>query len=355
VEGPTEITPSNTNAVNNGGTGKDVNNPNAAFVLPYSTDLVEVSRVTSSGQRIKLQVEVNSDYKFLTICDPQTSLADLKAQLEIEYAELYPTELPIVIVRLQDSRRNDMPLRFKIGDLLRDKDKVYVVIKPVINEEEGADGTPTPRQRGRKRKNAEKDIKMDTPNKKPSLSSLSPSPLQQLSQHHSPSQPSTPTQIQHLQQQHLHQQMPQIPYSPSAKVPLPSQNSERIVCNPYCALIETRDTVPCTHCGELRPYVVPDSEKTDRNQCSKWCVTGSTRKLKAAGLEFCSICVARHRAGKYDLRKAHQCLSCHRPWLHLDEYQYCRTCRKSAMGTVSLLFLFFSSFLSLFLQYKRHA
>src|SRR5271163_2807265 len=34
----------------------------------------------------------------------------------------------------------------------------------------------------------------------------------------------------------------------------------------------------------------------------KRCVTGSTRKLKAAGLEFCSICLARHRAGKYDLR-----------------------------------------------------
>lgn len=77
MEGPpTEITPSNTtNNVSNNGTGKDVHNPNAAFVLPYNTDLVEVSRPTSSGQRIKLQVEVNSDYKFLTICDPVTAIS----------------------------------------------------------------------------------------------------------------------------------------------------------------------------------------------------------------------------------------------------------------------------------------
>eukprot|EP00026_Physarum_polycephalum_P006459 Phypoly_transcript_06502.p1 GENE.Phypoly_transcript_06502~~Phypoly_transcript_06502.p1 ORF type:complete len:466 (+),score=87.53 Phypoly_transcript_06502:2-1399(+) len=342
VEGPTEITPNNstggTNVNNNGGSTKDVNN----FVhLPFNPDLVDVHRVSSSGQRIKLQVEVNSDYKFLTICDPASSLADLKTQLELEYAELYPTELPIVIVRLQDSRRNDMPQRFKVGDLLRDKDKIYIVMKPIISEDDSAEAnTPAPRQRGRKRKNMDKDIKQDTPNKKLSLSSLSPTQLAQLPHHqqHSPSQPPTPThQIHQLHQQQLQQGGSSmgalISYSPGAKVPLPSQNAERVMCNPYCALIETRDNVPCTHCGELRPYVVPDSEKTDRNQCSKWCVTGSTRKLKAAGLEFCSICLARHRAGKYDLRKSHQCQMCHRPWLHLDEYLLCRTCRKSTMGS----------------------
>jgi hypothetical protein len=77
VEGPTEITPNNSstggNNVNNGVAGsKDVNN----FVhLPFNPELVDVHRVSSSGQRIKLQVEVNSDYKFLTICDPASSIS----------------------------------------------------------------------------------------------------------------------------------------------------------------------------------------------------------------------------------------------------------------------------------------
>lgn len=96
---PSEIAPSNSTAANNvnnnGGTSKDVNH-SGAFVLPYNPDLVEPNRVPSSGQRIKLQVEVNSDYKFLTICDPASTISLLFAPyfLAREYKVSSPHLLP---------------------------------------------------------------------------------------------------------------------------------------------------------------------------------------------------------------------------------------------------------------------
>jgi hypothetical protein len=88
VSPPTEITPSTStngnNGANNGGSNKDGNNP-GAYVLPFPSELIEVNRVPSSGQRIKLQVEVkvlgradeSTDYKFLTICDPASSISSV--------------------------------------------------------------------------------------------------------------------------------------------------------------------------------------------------------------------------------------------------------------------------------------
>lgn len=102
---PSEIAPSNSTAANNvnnnGGTSKDVNH-SGAFVLPYNPDLVEPNRVPSSGQRIKLQVEVNSDYKFLTICDPASTISLLFAPyfLAREYKVSSPHLLPLSMLAL---------------------------------------------------------------------------------------------------------------------------------------------------------------------------------------------------------------------------------------------------------------
>lgn len=135
---------------------------------------------------------------------------------------------------------------------------------------------------------------------------------------------------------------------------------DRVICTPYCQVAETRDKCTiCPKCGELRPYIIPESEKGEKAHCSRWyvalphfccrlfigrCVSSGGRKTRASGYEYCSICIARHRAGKYPLSTFlylvlhlvnfcleggnHQCAGCHRPWLQIDEADLCRTCRK---------------------------
>lgn len=81
---------------------------------------------------LRLQVIVTEETRFLTIADPATPITGLKQNIEKEYGELYPAEEPITILRLQDSFHNDMPTRFNIGELLKDMDKIYTVLKPAI-------------------------------------------------------------------------------------------------------------------------------------------------------------------------------------------------------------------------------
>eukprot|EP00727_Mastigamoeba_balamuthi_P014509 m51a1_g9683 hypothetical protein (448) ;mRNA; r:1300897-1302889 len=103
-------------------------------------------------------------------------------------------------------------------------------------------------------------------------------------------------------------------------------------CNPYCipmAAEGQRDAV-CPYCGEMRPYPVPVVPGDDPTLCSRQCVSGEVRKSKCAGYDLCSICIARHRNGKYSLDQPHQCMTCHRPWLRLNEEGICRTCKKAA-------------------------
>lgn len=76
VNNHTEITPPNTTVSNGNNNASKDGVPTGGYVIPYTGELVEAHRVpTSSGQRIKLQAEVNTDYKFLTICDPASPIS----------------------------------------------------------------------------------------------------------------------------------------------------------------------------------------------------------------------------------------------------------------------------------------
>jgi len=291
---------------------------------------------------LRLQVIVTEETRFLTIADPATPITGLKQTIEKEYGELYPAEEPITVLRLQDSFHNDMPLRFNIGELLKDMDKIYTVLKPVIVADTGAIVSVTPvavpKRRGRKRKNPEQPKESPKVAKTQSNGILPTPYVSSTPQLHSNSQPGqfTPSS--------LATKVPSVTIIPSMPVYTPTPGTpsasrldkesprevERMICTPYCQVAESRDKCTiCEKCGELRPYSIPDSEKGEKAHCSRWCVSSGGRKTRGSGQEYCSICVARHRAGKYPLKGgSHQCAGCHRPWLQIDEADLCRTCRK---------------------------
>lgn len=65
------------------------------------------------------------------------------------------------------------------------------------------------------------------------------------------------------------------------------------------------------------------------SECTEHCLAGGVRKPRSQGLDFCSICLGRHRKGKYMRGHQHQCNMCHRPWLMLSSEGLCRSCHLS--------------------------
>lgn len=89
VSGATEIVPTTSNGAN------AVSSKDAGYqVIPYGGELVDPHRVgASSGQRIKLQAEVNSDYKFLTICDPASLISFFCALIHLLFISIINKEV----------------------------------------------------------------------------------------------------------------------------------------------------------------------------------------------------------------------------------------------------------------------
>lgn len=94
-------------------------------------------------------------------------------------------------------------------------------------------------------------------------------------------------------------------------------------CQPYCMpLAEVGDNRSiCPVCNEIKAYCAAEGV-----HCTPYCKSGDTQKSKSNGLQFCSVCMSRYRAGKYLRGAVHQCSQCHRPWLRLNINGVCRTC-----------------------------
>jgi hypothetical protein len=80
---------------------------------------------------IRLQIDAGEPFRFLIVTDPRKQIGDLIRQIEEDFSDLYERHFKarLQVSRLQDSHNNDMPNRLCCGDLLKDMDKVYVLIK----------------------------------------------------------------------------------------------------------------------------------------------------------------------------------------------------------------------------------
>ena len=63
-----------------------------------------------------------------------TTIGELVRQVEDDFADLYGKHFKasLQVLRLQDSYHNDLPHRLLAVDVLKDLDKVYVVIKNLL-------------------------------------------------------------------------------------------------------------------------------------------------------------------------------------------------------------------------------
>lgn len=79
-----------------------------------------------------VQVDAGEPFRFLTVVSsPTVTVGELVKQVEDDFAELYGKHFKasLQVLRLQDPYHNDLPNRLRASDLLKDLDKVYVVIK----------------------------------------------------------------------------------------------------------------------------------------------------------------------------------------------------------------------------------
>ncbi|KAL6066490.1 hypothetical protein QOT17_009472 [Balamuthia mandrillaris] len=91
---------------------------------------------SGGGEEIRLQIDAGDPFRFLTVTSRNVTVRKLRDQVESDFAELYGNpkygkqfQASLQVLRLQDSLHNDMPDHLLAGEVLKDNDKVFVVIK----------------------------------------------------------------------------------------------------------------------------------------------------------------------------------------------------------------------------------
>jgi hypothetical protein len=75
---------------------------------------------------IRLQVEAYGILRFVTLVETSSTVGELKKKLEAEIFELYSWKA--VVVWLKDFNQNDYPASYKIKDVFKDMDQIYILI-----------------------------------------------------------------------------------------------------------------------------------------------------------------------------------------------------------------------------------
>eukprot|EP01089_Gocevia_fonbrunei_P016250 TRINITY_DN4971_c0_g2_i2.p1 TRINITY_DN4971_c0_g2~~TRINITY_DN4971_c0_g2_i2.p1 ORF type:complete len:159 (-),score=24.51 TRINITY_DN4971_c0_g2_i2:184-660(-) len=80
---------------------------------------------------LRLQVDAGDPFQFLIVVKALTTISGLQKQIEEDFSELYGKhfQASLQVLRIQDPHHNDIPFSLKASSILKDMDKVYVVIK----------------------------------------------------------------------------------------------------------------------------------------------------------------------------------------------------------------------------------